>query len=380
MTRSKRFLEELFGAADIRIDGDRPWDLRVADDRFYDRVLRDGSLGLGESYMERWWDCEDLSELAFRAFRAKVDRELRFGWKIAWHVARAKLLNLQRRGRSEQVAEAHYNLSNEFYELILGKTMAYTCGYWKDAETLDQAQEAKYDLVCRKLDLQPGDRVLEHGCGWGAFARHAAERYGCRVVAVSISEPQVAYARELCRGLPVEVHYCDYRDEAIYNAGGETFDKVVSIGMCEHVGPKNYRAWFEVVDHQLKDDGLFLLHTIGSDLSVQRNEAFTQKYIFPNCVIPSLKQLTSAAEGLFTAEDLHNIWRSYDYTMREWQRNFARNWDEIQRLDPKFDDRFYRMWNFYNFVGMGAARSRNACLWQIVSSKVGSLREYRTVR
>lgn len=380
MTKSKRFLEELFAAADIGIDGARPWDVRVADDRFYDRVLRDGSLGLGESYMERWWDCEDLDELAFRAFRAHVDRKLRFGWKAAWHATRAKLFNLQRRDRSEQVARVHYDLSNEFYEYVLGTTMAYTCGYWDHAETLDQAQEAKYDLVCRKLDLQPDDLVLEHGCGWGGFARHAAEKYGCRVRAVNISKPQVAYARELCRGLPVEVHCCDYRDEKVYNAGGEKFDKAVSIGMCEHVGPKSYRAWFEVVDTQIKADGLFLLHTIGGDDSVERNETFTQKYIFPNCVIPSLKQLTSAAEGLFTAEDLHNIWKSYYYTMREWQRNFDRNWEEIQRLDHKFDDRFYRMWNFYNFVGMGAARSRTSCLWQIVMSRVGSLREYQTVR
>lgn len=380
MSPSRELVERLFAAADVRLDGDRPWDLRVADDRFYDRAVRDGTLGVGESYMLRWWDCDDLDELLYRAFRAQLDERFRLGWKTAWNALRARLFNLQRRARSEQVATVHYNLSNEFYERFLGPTMAYTCGYWKDAETLDQAQRAKYDLVCRKLDLRSGDRVLEHGCGWGGFARHAAESYGCEVVAVSISEPQIAYARQLCRGLPVEVHYCDYRDQEVYNPRGERFDKVVSIGMCEHVGPKSYRSWFEVVDRQLKDDGRFLLHTIGSSVSRTTNDPFTQKYIFPNCVIPSLAQLTGAAEGLFTVEDYHTFWKSYYYTLREWQRAFAEHWDEIRELDPKFDDRFYRMWNFYLFAGMSAARARNAELWQLIFSKRTSLGEYLTVR
>ena len=190
----------------------------------------------------------------------------------------------------------------------------------------------------------------------------------------------IAYVRGLCRDLPVEAHSCDYRDVSTYNPAGRKFDKAVSIGMCEHVGPKSYRTWFEVVDRQLKDDGLFLLHTIGSDVSRTSNDRFTQKYIFPNCVVPALKQLTSSAEGLFTVEDVHNFWKSYYYTMREWQRNFARHWAEIRALDPKFDERFYRMWNFYNFAGMGIARGRQGGLWQIVFSKCGSLREYLTVR
>ncbi len=380
MSRSRELVESLFGAADVRIDGDRPWDIRVHDHRFYDRSVRDGTLGVGESYMLGWWDSADMDELLFRAYRAQLDQRFLIGWKTAWNAARAKLFNLQRRSRSEEVAQVHYNLSNEFYEYFLGETMAYTCGYWKDAETLDEAQRAKYDLICRKLDLQPGERVLEHGCGWGGFAKHAAENYGCKVVAVSISEPQIAYARKLCRDLPVEAHYCDYRDEGAYNPTGEKFDKAVSIGMCEHVGPKSYRTWFEVVDRQLKDDGMFLLHTIGSSVSRTTNDPFTQKYIFPNCVIPSLSQLTGAAEGLFTAEDYHTFWKSYYYTLREWQRAFAASWDEIRKLDTKFDDVFYRMWNFYLFAGGSAARARNAELWQIVFSKRTSLREYVTVR
>ncbi len=374
-------LEGLFAEADVQIDGSRPWDIQVSDQRFYDRVLRDGTLGIGEAYMMRWWDCGDLDELAFKVFRAGLDERLSKNWRLAWHFLRARITNLQRRSRSEEVAQVHYNLSNEFYEMILGETMAYTCGYWKDGvETLEDAQNAKYDLICRKLDLQPGENVLEHGCGWGGFARFAAENYGCHVVAVSISEPQIDYAKRLCRDLPVEVHFCDYRDEEVYNPTGRSFDKVVSIGMCEHVGPKSYRQWFEIVDRQMHDDGLFLLHTLGQHRSSSGNDPFTQKYIFPNCVMPSLKQLSVAAEGLLKVEDLHDFWMSYYFTMREWQRNFRARWQEIQSLDSKFDDRFFRMWNFYNLAGMGAIRSRSGALWHLVFSKPASLREYVPVR
>ena len=369
MTTSRRVLEDLFEGAGIQVNGDRPWDIQVFDDRFYGRVFRDGSLGLGKSYMLGWWDASDLDELAFRAIRARVHQRFRPSLRVAWHTLKAQLFNLQRRSRSEQVATTHYDLSNEFYEYVLGETMAYTCAYWKGAETLDEAQRNKYDLVCRKLDLHHGEVVLEHGCGWGGFAKYAAENYGCRVVAVSISEPQIKYVRKLCRDVDVEAHCCDYRDDHVYNPEGSKFDKVVSIGMCEHVGPKNYRTWFEIVDRHMKDDGSFLLQAVGSDTSVANNDRFTQKYIFPNCVMPSLKQLTTAAEGLFTVEDVHNFWTSYYYTMREWQRNFTRNWDKIRELDPKFDEQFHRMWNFYNFAGMGAARARQGGLWQIVFSK-----------
>lgn len=379
MNKNKAALEDYFAAADVAIDGDHPWDIQVADERFYDRVLGDGTLGLGESYMLGWWDCADMEELATRFVRARRAQSFRLNWKLAWHRMRAKLFNQQRRARAEEVATAHYNLSNDFYRHILGETMAYTCGYWKDTEELDAAQRAKYDLVCRKLDLQPTDRVLEHGCGWGGFARHAAAHYGCQVTAVSISEPQVAYAKELCRDLPVTAYYCDYRDQEVYNPDGQKFDKVVSIGMAEHVGPKSYPTWLEIVERQLEDGGLFLLHTIGSNVSVVANEPFTQKYIFPNCVVPSMRQLTSAAEGLLCLEDFHNFWKHYYFTMREWQRNFARQWPEIRQLDAKFDDRFYRMWNFYNFGGMGLVKNRSLELWQLVFSKRAP-EVYATVR
>jgi cyclopropane-fatty-acyl-phospholipid synthase len=333
MTTQKEFLEEVFKSAGIQLNGNNPWDIQVLDSRFYERVLRDGTLGLGESYMSGWWKADDLDELAFRAVRARIYDRFRWNYRIIWHALRARLLNLQRRTLSAEAVKSHYDLSNTFYEYVLGETMAYTCAYWKDAKTLDEAQRDKFGLICRKLHLRPGELVLEHGCGWGGFAKYASKNYGCHATIVNISKAQISYVRHLCRDLDVEAHCCDYRDEHIYNPGDRKFDKVVSIGMCEHVGPKNYRRWFEIIERHLKDDGLFLLHTMGSDVSLTDNDRFTQKYIFKNSVMPSLKQLTAAAEGLFTIEDVQNFWKYYYYTMREWQRNFARNWDKIRELD-----------------------------------------------
>ena len=297
------------------------------------------------------------------------------------HLLKARLLNLQDRARSPEVAKRHYDLSNAFYELMLGETMGYTCAYWKEADSLDAAQRAKYDLVCRKLKLKEGESLLELGCGWGGFAKYAAEHYGCRVTAVNISEQQVNYARELCRGLPVEVHRCDYRDHSHYNPEGRRFDKTVSIGMAEHVGPKNHRTWLEVVHRQLAVDGLFLIHTIGSGRSLTACDPFTDRYIFPGSVLPSVKQLGAASEGLFIWEDLHNFGVYYFDTAREWHKNFVDNWAAIQALGPKlFDQTFFRMWSFYLKAAMGMARSKDAQLWQIVLSKRGSLQLYESER
>ncbi len=220
--------------------------------------------------MAGWWECEALEEFFFRVFTSDVAERVRRNRVLLLHLLKARLLNLQTLSRSQEVAKRHYDLSNAFYELMLGPTMAYTLRLLEGVDNLDVAQRAKYDLVCRKLKLKEGESVLELGCGWGGFAKYAAEHYGCHVTAVNISEQQVKYARQFCAGLPVELHQCDYRDHDRYNPEGRIFDKaVVSIGMgmAEHVGPKNYPTWLEVVNRQLSPEGLFLIHTIGSDIS-----------------------------------------------------------------------------------------------------------------
>ncbi len=381
MNRNERVIRELLAVGEIEINGRNPWDLAVKNPHFYKRVLTEGVLGFAESYISGWIECERMDDLIARLLRADIKNKLKKNWGLLFHILKSRVFNLQVLSRSSQVAHVHYNLSNSFYELMLGKTMAYTAAYWKDAKTLDEAQNRKYDLICRKLYLEEGETVLELGCGWGGFAKYAAENYGCKMVSVNISSEQVNYAKEHCKGLPVSVFHSDYRDYSAYNPESVSFDKAVSIGMAEHVGPKNYRSLFRVVDHQLKNDGLFLLHTIGSDVSLSTCEPFTHKYIFPNSVLPSIKQIGAATEGYFVTEDLQNFGKYYFNTLKEWYNNYKINWDTIQKLDEeKFDARFDRIWSFYLLGGMGMAKSKANHLWQFVFSKKGFQELYDAVR
>lgn len=272
------------------------------------------------------------------------------------------VFNLQNRRRSRAVGERHYDLGNDLYAAMLGERLVYSCGYWRQADDLDQAQLAKLDLVCRKLQLKPGMKVLDIGCGWGEALKYAAERYGVSGVGVTISAEQAAYASELCVGLPVEIRLQDYRDI------DERFDAAFSIGMFEHVGVKNYRGYFETVRRLLPEDGLFLLHTIGGNVSVQRTDPWIARYIFPNSMLPSARQIAEASEGLFVIEDWHGFGTDYDRTLQAWRDNVEAAWE---RLDERYDERFRRMWRFYLAASMATFRSRRSQLWQLVLSPHG---------
>jgi cyclopropane-fatty-acyl-phospholipid synthase len=353
--------EALLAFADVRIGGDRPWDLRVHDDRLYARVLAEGSLGLGESYMDGWWDCDALDEFIHRILRAHLDERVQ-PWTDGLRVLRARLVNLQKPSRAFQIGQRHYDIGNDLFSRMLDRRMIYSCGYWKDAATLDDAQEAKLDLVCRKLGLRPGMRVLDIGCGWGGTARFAAERYGVSVVGITVSAEQAAHGRQRCEGLDVEIRLQDYR------AVDGRFDRVLSIGMFEHVGYKNYGAFIRTVRRLLAEDGLFLLHTIGSNRSVTRTDPWTERYIFPNSVLPSARQVAAAIEGLFVLEDWHGFGPDYDRTLIEWHRNFARHWPE---LESRYGERFRRMWTYFLLSSAGGFRARKNQLWQLVLSPHG---------
>jgi cyclopropane-fatty-acyl-phospholipid synthase len=367
--------EQLLAAGGIAIDGPQPWDIQVHDERVYARVLLQGTLGLGESYMDGWWDCDQLDEFICRA--KHLEGPVGKGLTSRWNDLRSRWLNQQTIRRARRVAEAHYDLGNELFEATLGPTMAYTCGYWKRATTLDEAQRDKFRLICRKLGLGPGMRLLEIGCGWGELLRIAAAEFGASAVGVTHSKEQVPAIRERCQGLPVDVVLADYRELKLENE----FDAVAIVGMIEHVGYRNHRALMKVVHRALKPGALFVLHTIGNRTTSLIAEAWIQKYIFPNGLTPSEQQIATATEGLFITHDMHNFGRYYDPTLMAWWRNFERNWPELKRTHPdRYDDRFFRMWRFYLLSCAGGFRAGGPQLWQFVFSK-GPLREvYRSVR
>ncbi len=362
--------EELLAHAGIHIDGDAPTDIRVHDDRLYSRVFAHGSLGLGEAYMDGWWDSSDLSGFFTRVLASRLDEKLKNLDTLVAHL-KAKYLNLQRGEHAFEIGEAHYDLGNDLFEAMLGKRLVYSCGYWAEAGNVDEAQEAKLDLVCRKLRLQRGQRVLDIGCGWGEALKFAAERYGVEGVGVTVSQEQAEFARELCKGLPVEIRLQDYREL------DETFDAVYSIGMFEHVGHKNYRSYFEVARRCLKPDGLSVLHCIGSNGTPSQPDPWIEKYIFPNSMIPAASQVTEALENLFVVEDWHNFGADYDRTLTAWHANFDAAWPELSKT---YDERFRRMWHFYLACSAAIFRSRRDQLWQLTLSPDGVPGGYRVPR
>lgn len=356
--------------ADIRIGGPRPWDIHLKSPDVLDRVLAKGSLGFGEAYMDGAWDADQLDEFFHRALRARLDKTVRPLSLIAYSL-RARCFNLQNKKRAWQVGRQHYDLGNDFYSAMLDPRLTYTCGYWKDASNLAEAQEAKLDLICQKLQLKKGMRVLDIGCGWGSFMGYAAEHYGVECVGLTISKEQTELGRQKCRGLPVEFRMQDYRQVH------ERFDRVVSIGMFEHVGSKNYRTYMDVARRCLADDGLFLLHTIGRNVHKPGGDPWIDKYIFPNGELPTLHQVGESLEGLFVVEDLHNFGADYDKTLMAWNANVEAAWP---RFEKKLGQRFYRMWRYYLLSSAGAFRARNIQVWQWVLSKQGVVGGYSRVR
>ncbi len=356
-------LRELLAQAGIEVNGQHPWDIQVHDRRFYERALHEPHLALGEGYMDGWWDCERIDEFITRVLLARLDKKIRGDWQVGLFILRSRLFNLQTSARAYEVGRRHYDLGNDRYRAMLDRRLNYTCGYWKNAATLDEAQEAKLELVCRKIGIYPGMRILELGCGWGSFTKYAAERHGAQVLGVTVSKEQVALGMELCKGLPVELRLQDYRE-----VKGQ-YDAVISIGIMEHVGYRNYRTYMEVVDRCLKPGGVAFIHTIGSNQDVTSADPFSNKYIFPNGMLPSIPQLSKAMEGLFVIEDLHNIGPHYDPTLMAWCANFDRAWPE---LEQRYGERFRKMWRYYLLSSAGGFRSRSQQLWQIVMTRIGT--------
>lgn len=366
-----RIVEELLSAAGIAINGNRACDIKVHNPALFKRILQEGSLGFGESYMDGWWDCDRLDGLFTRILQAGVDERLPKNLSDIARIAYTRLFNLQSRKRAWQVGKEHYDIGNDLFRAMLDPYMQYSCGYWKEAETLEQAQLAKLKMICEKLQLKPGMSLLDIGCGWGGLAQYAAENYGVSVHGVTISAEQQKLAQERCAGLEVEILLQDYRDLNLQ------FDRIVSVGMFEHVGPKNYDTYFRVAARNLKPDGLFLLHTIGANQTNLHVDAWIDKYIFPNGCLPSVRHISEASEGRFVMEDWHNIGADYDRTLMAWYENFKQAWP---MLSEGYSERFERMFTYYLNACAGAFRSRDIQLWQVLFSPKGvegGIRAYR---
>lgn len=354
-------IKGLLADAGVVVNGSDPWDIQIHDERLWNRLFAEGTLGLGEAYMDGWWDADDLAEFFSRVVAHDMGEKLRITPNLVWQILKARLLNMQTVGLSKRVARIHYS-ETDAYRATLDNRMTGSCAYWIDARNIDEAQEAKLDLVCRKIGLKAGQKVWDIGCGWGAFMGFAAEKYGANCVGVTVSPDQAAYGRERYKHLPVEFQVKDYRE-----FDGKV-DHVVSMGMFEHVGYKNYRTYFEAARRAISDNGLFMMHTIGVPNTTTTIEPWIEKYIFPGGVLPSMAQLGKAIDSIWTVVDVHNIGPHYDKTLVAWWDNFRAKWPEPKTPEQT---RFFRMWKYYLLCCAGGFRSRGLQVWQFVLSPRG---------
>jgi cyclopropane-fatty-acyl-phospholipid synthase len=363
-------IERLLEGSGVALDGTAPWDIRVLDPRLYGRTLARGSLGFGDAYVDGWWDSDDLVGCLERLIRHRTDH--RSGRSVRRLVgARHRLRNVQRGSGSWAVGRRHYDLGDDLFKAMLGRRLVYSCAYWADARNLDAAQEAKLDLVCRKLQLRPGMRVLDIGCGWGEALQFAAQNYGVHGVGVTVSAQQADTAREVCRGLPIEIRLADYRTL------DERFDRIFSIGMFEHVGWRNYAEYFDVVRRCLDQQGLFLLHTIGTQTGQRTPDPWVERYIFPNSSIPRLDDLVVTLAARFVVADLHNFGLDYVRTLEAWRENFDAAWPS---LEPRYGATFRRLWHYYLAASMASFRAGRNHLWQLVLVPPERREMYRSLR
>ncbi len=374
---SKKLVINTLKKAGIEINGKNPWDIQVINEKFYKDVASRGSLAFGEGYMKGWWKTNSIDELVYRLWKSETGKIEKLGFLVKSFFGLKHLFtDAGSEKRSAEIGKKHYDIGVDLYSQMLGKYMVYSCGFWQKAKTLDEAQIDKMEMICKKLYLKPGMTVLDIGCGFGELLKYMIEKYRVKVVGVTISEDQYKIAKKKCKEScdDATILLCDYRH--IPKKYGP-FDRIVSVGMAEHIGWKNYRIYMKTVHRLLKDDGLFLLHTIGIDKESVTTDPFIDKYIFPGSILPSEKRLIRAMRGLFVFQDWHNFGLYYDKTLMSWFENFQKGWG---LLKEKYDDNFYRMWEFYLLSCAGSFRAEYIYLWQIVMTKKGAGVEYRSTR
>jgi cyclopropane-fatty-acyl-phospholipid synthase len=363
--------------ADVQFNGERPWDLQVHNPALFNDLLRQGSLALGNSYVRGDWDCEQLDELINRLLKANGQAPLskRLQLQSLAELVRERWLNPQSLRRAFVVGQHHYNIDPRVYTAMLDPQMVYSCGYWRQANDLNTAQEHKLRLICEKLQLEPGQTLLDIGCGWGSLAAYAARNYGVNVMGITVSSRQASYIKECLGNLPIQVALCDYR--RLPQLVNEPFDRIASIGMFEHVGRRNDNHFHNAVHQLLHSEGLALLQTIGSDRTTHRTDAWIDTHIFPGGRLPSATQLCRGFESHFLLEDWENFGSDYDLTLMAWWQNFEDAWPDLQH---SINHEFYRFWRYYLLSCAGFFRSRQGQLWQVVLSKKSRNQGYMSWR
>lgn len=359
--KSKEKVAQVLQKVGITLNGSKPTDIQINDEQVWNRVIGGGSLALGETFMDGEWDVDDLAGLVDTVYRANLYQEL-VSFDALPLIIRGIFQNLQSRTRAFGVAHAHYDLGNDLYTKMLDARMVYTSGIWKGVDTLEAAQEQKLERLCNRIGLESGDRVLDIGCGWGSFMKYAAERHGASVIGLTVSVGQTELAEKMCAGLPAEFVIGDYRDYT----SNEKFDHVVSIEMIEAVGVKNLRTYFKKAHSLLQPDGCFGLQAIMGLEPKPVPDVWIDRYIFPNGILPSLAQIEKAIRGLFVIESLENFAPDYDKTLMEWWKRFDVSYEKLKTENPKYDERFYRMWKFYLQGCAGLFRADEVQVNQII--------------
>jgi cyclopropane-fatty-acyl-phospholipid synthase len=367
-------LSKLLAAADVQINGTRPWDMQVHNESTYARILKDGDLGAGESYMEGWWDCQQLGVMIEKVLRADVMSKVQLSLVDKAKAVWSMLTGSKSTGSSKEQLCYHYDIGNDLYKAMLDPYMQYTCGFWRNgATTLEQAQLDKLDMICKKVNARQGCKWLDLGCGFSGLMKYATEKYSTVCTGYNLSTDQMGYGRDvLCAGLPitfVEGDFC----KTLASVKDGKFDVVTNVGSIEHCGVNRYREFMQNAYNCIADDGVFLTQSIlsGSKDTQYSFLAFLNKYIFPGGVSPTLTQLSQAMEGLFVIEDVHNFGEDYAKTLAAWHANLTQAWASLSANNPKYTTKFKRMFDFYLLCCAGTFRARGLNLLQIVATKVG---------
>lgn len=341
--------------------------VRVENPRVFTRALAAGSLGLGESYMAGDFVVDDgrLPELLEILLRNRLDQKIKERPLAVLQVGLMRITD-GLRGKAHNV-QRHYDIGDDLFEAFLDKTLTYSCGYATHPDDdLEKLQQNKLERICRKLRLRPGDRLLDIGCGFGGLLIHAAKHHGVKATGVTLSRRHCARGQAAAEreGLSdrVRIEYADYNEVT------DEFDRVVSVGMMEHVPRREYDRYFDRIARVLTKDGVGLVHTIGSNAPKNQHDPFIQKYIFPSSNQPRLSEIAGGLErnGLAIL-DVENMVRHYGYTAARWLEKFRA---AKPRLDPaRYDESFQRMWEFYLCEGVAAARASDGALYQVLFAK-----------